>query len=94
MQPLTPPQHKIIVAFRTSNYRLPINIGQWLTIIISKDNKLCHFFSYEAHLVLEYPLYNPIRDKFPSFFEKVVLGRLPLNWIIKLTLALFHRLRM
>jgi hypothetical protein len=26
----------------------------------------------EAHFVLECPLYNPIRDKFPSLFENVV----------------------
>ena len=26
--------------------------------------------------MLEYPLYNPIRDKFPSLFENVVPGNL------------------
>ena len=38
---------------------------------------LCRFFSYgtfenKVHLVLECPLYNPIRGKFLSLFEKVV----------------------
>ena len=38
------------------------------------DTRLCHFCSYnaienEAHLVLECPLYKPIRDKFPSLFD-------------------------
>ena len=48
-----------------------------MTIPISRDTKLCHFYSYdavenEAHFVLECPLYNPIRDKFPSLFEDKV----------------------
>ena len=35
-----------------------------------EDNKLCHFCSYngieiEGHFVLECPLYNSIKDKFP-----------------------------
>ena len=30
----------------------------------------------EAHFVLECPLYNPIRDKFPSLLENLVLGSL------------------
>ena len=38
-------------------------------------SSVCHFCSYnaienEAHFVLEYPLYNPIRDKFPSIFQE------------------------
>jgi hypothetical protein len=38
-----------------------------------------HFFVYnvaeiEAHFVLECPLYNPIRDKFQSLFEKAILA--------------------
>jgi hypothetical protein len=63
-----------------------------LTIPISRDNRLCHFSFYnvienEAHFVLECPLYNPIRDKLPSLFENVILGKFSFNWTIKLTLA-------
>ena len=48
-----------------------------MVIPISRDTKLCHFCSYyaienEAHFVLEYPLYNLIRDKFPSLFENAI----------------------
>ena len=57
-QPLTPPQHKIIVAYRTLNHRLAIEFGRWTSILISRDTRLCHFFSYnaienEAHFVLQ-----------------------------------------
>ena len=43
---------------------------------ISRDTRRCHLWSYnvveiEAHSVLKCPLYNPIRDKFPSLFENV-----------------------
>ena len=34
---------------------------------------LC-LFENEAHFVLEYSLYNHIRDKFPSLFENIILG--------------------
>ena len=76
-QPSTPPQHKIIGAYHTLNHRLAIETGRWTIIPISIQTGLCHFCSYnaienEAHLVLECPLYNPIRDKFPSLFENVV----------------------
>ena len=65
----------------TLNNRLAIEIGQCSTIPISSNNRLWHFFSYnvvesEAHIMLECPLYNPIRDKFQSLFEKIVLGNL------------------
>lgn len=59
---------------------LSIEIGQCLTISISRDNKLCHFCSYnaienEAHFMSECPLYNPaILDKFPSIFQNAILG--------------------
>ena len=48
-------------------------------IPISGDNRLFHFCSYntvknEARFVLEYPLYNYIREKFWLLFENVVLG--------------------
>ena len=47
------------------------------SIPIFRDTILCHFFSYnafenEVHFMLKCPLYNPIRDKFPSLFENVV----------------------
>ena len=69
-QLLTPPQRKIIVAYRTSNHRLVIETKRRTIIPISRDARLCHFFSYnaienEAHFMLECPLHNPIRDKFP-----------------------------
>ena len=42
-----------------------------MTIPISRDDRLCHFSSYdvvenEADFVLECPLYNSIIDKFQS----------------------------
>ena len=59
--------------------RLAIERRRWSTIPISRDTRLWHFCSYhaienEAHLVLECPLFKPIRDKFPSLFENVVRG--------------------
>jgi hypothetical protein len=39
-QPFTPPQHKIMMAYCTSNHRLVIEIGQGSTILISGDNNL------------------------------------------------------
>ena len=36
----------------------------------------CNAVEIEAHFMLECPLYKPIRDKFPSLFENVVLGSL------------------
>ena len=47
-QPLTPPQRKINDAYRILNYRLAIEIRQWPITPISRDTKLCHFFSYNA----------------------------------------------
>ena len=44
-QPSTPPQHKNIVAYRTSNHRLAIEIGWWTIIHISRDTRLCLFCS-------------------------------------------------
>ena len=82
-QPLTPPQRKIIVSYSTSNHRLAIEIGQWSTIPISRDTSLCHFCYYslirlenEAHFVLECPVYEHVRNKFPPLFENAVLGSL------------------
>ena len=68
-------------AYHTSFHRIAMEIGRWLNIPISRDNISCHFCSYnvveiEPHFVLRYPLYNPIRDKFHSLFENVILGSL------------------
>ena len=68
-QPLTPPQCMIIATYCTLNHRLAIEIGQWMTIPISRDTRLCHFCFYdtienEPHFVLECSLYNPITDMF------------------------------
>lgn len=57
-------------------HRLAIEIGQWSNVPISKDNKSCHICSYEAveneaHVLLDYPLSNPIKDEFPSLNEDV-----------------------
>jgi hypothetical protein len=78
---LTPPQCKIITTYCTSNYRLTIESRQWTTIPISGDTSLCHLCFYdaiinEAHFMLECPLDNSIRDKFPSLFENIVLESL------------------
>ena len=59
------------------NNRLAIEIGWWMIIHILRTTRLCHFCSYntienEANFMLECPMYNPIRDKFPSLFENVV----------------------
>ena len=74
---LSPPQDKIIVTYCTLKSRLAIEIGWWMTITISRDTRLYHLFSYnagenEASFVLECPLYNAIRNRFPSPFENVV----------------------
>ena len=47
-QPLTPPQHKIIDAYRTLNHRLAIKIGRQMSITISIYPTLCHFCSYNT----------------------------------------------
>ena len=47
--------------------KLANEIGQWMIILSSRDSRLCHFCSYNA----ECPQYNPIKDRFPSLFEKV-----------------------
>ena len=60
---------------------MPLKIDNGWVSLISRDTRLCQFCSYyvvenEAHFVLEWPLYNPIRHEFPSLFENVVLGSL------------------
>ena len=62
-------------------HRLTIETRRWTIIPISRDTRLCRFCSFnvvenEAHFVLECPLYNPIRDQFPSLFENIVPGSL------------------
>jgi len=64
-QPLTLPQCKTIIAYRTVNHRLAIKIRRWSTIPIPSDDRLSHYCSYnavenEAHFMSESPLYNPI----------------------------------
>ena len=51
---------KTIIAYRTSNHKLDIEPGRWLTILISRDKKLCQFYyengiENEAHFLLECP---------------------------------------
>ena len=48
------------------------------TVLVCRDTRLCHFCSCngvknEAHFMLDCPLYYPIRDKFSTPFEDVVL---------------------
>jgi hypothetical protein len=62
---------------RTLDLSPKLNNG-WV-ISISRDTRLCYFCSYnaaenEAYFVLGSPMYNPIRDEFPSPLEKVVPG--------------------
>ena len=35
-----------------------------------------YFLVYRALHMLEYPLYNPVRDKFPLLFENIFVGGL------------------
>ena len=70
-QPLTPPQCKTIFAYYTSNHRLAIQVGRWMTIPISRDTTLRHFCSYnvlenEAHFMLECP---SLEISFHHFWE-------------------------
>ena len=70
-KPLTPLQHKIIVSYQTSNYRLTaIETGWWSTIPIYRDKGYDIFaldiVENEVHFVLVCPLYNSMRDKFQS----------------------------
>ena len=55
-QPSTPVQHKIIAANCTSNHRLATEIGQWSTIPISKDERLCANFDIKTQLQLRHTL--------------------------------------
>lgn len=67
------PNKKISAPFHTSNHRLAIDFGWWLTLAIPRHHRLCHFCSFnvvehEAHVVLECPSTTPLeRDFFPYF---------------------------
>ena len=89
-QSLTSSQLKIIVAYHTSIHRLSIETRQWSTTPMPRENRLCHFCSYnvvenEAQFVLECPLFNSIRDKFQTLLKKVVL------WSLKSLFQLAHQ---
>jgi hypothetical protein len=66
-QPLTQPQHKIIVTYYTSNHRFAIEIGQWSTTLIHEDTRhsptsaLTMELEPKAHFMAGCPLYNSIR---------------------------------
>lgn len=69
----------IIIAYRTSNHILAIEIGRWSTIHVSRDTVICRLSSStgvetEAHFVLECPLCNCIINKFQLLHENGVLG--------------------
>ena len=80
--PLTPQQCKVIAAYSTLNHRLAIESEQRTIILTSTVTKLsqflsCHAIVNEAHFMLEWPQYNPIKDKLrTSLFENIVLGSL------------------
>lgn len=94
-QPLTQPQHKIIIVFCILNHRLAIETGQRSTIPIHEDNKLIHLCSYnvvenKAHFMAECPLYNSIRYRFHSLLQNEALDNLksffPLDHHIEISL--------
>ena len=83
-QPSTPPQCKIIAAYRTLYHRLAIETGQSSTIPNFGDDRLCHFCSYdvgeiEALVGVEWgwsvPYITPL-EKFQTLFQKIILGSL------------------
>lgn len=47
-QPLGPPQCEIITAYHTTNHRIASEIGKGSSIPISRNNRSCHFCSYDA----------------------------------------------
>jgi hypothetical protein len=85
-QPLTPRVHhntRSVLLIAPQTIDLPLKLDDGRVIPVSRDTRLCHFCSYnvienEAYFVLECPLYNPIRDKFPSQFKNVVPSSLKL----------------
>ena len=60
------------------NHKLAIEIGRWLTILVSRYYRLYHFCSYNAtenvpHFVLKCPYITPLETSL-SLFENVLLG--------------------
>ena len=67
--------------YTLSTVELPSKSGNGRLSLSLETTRLCHFCFYNAiendgHFVMECPIYNPIRHKFPSLFENVVLGSL------------------
>jgi hypothetical protein len=78
-QPLTPPQCKIIVAYRITNHRLAIGIGRWSTYYISRDNRISRFCSYNAiesrhALCWSVPYITSLEINFHRHLKNVILG--------------------
>jgi hypothetical protein len=63
-QLLTPSQCEITAAYHTSNHRLAIKIGQWSTVHVCRDNRLCHSCSYDV--------FGKTRDTLCSSFPYVI----------------------
>ena len=62
-QPLAPTQHEIIVVLDGDQLSPSLKVINYATFVLTMQLKTRHTF------VLECPLYNPIRDKFPSMFH-------------------------
>ena len=75
----SPSQHKIIVAYQSSDYRLVIEIGQWATIKPNpRDNRLCHFalamYLKMRHILCWNALFATLLERFfSSLFQKIAL---------------------
>ena len=61
---------------RTIDLPLKLDDGRLSLSLKILDHAIFALIEIEAHFVLECPLYNSIRDEFPSLFENVVLGSL------------------
>ena len=64
---------------RTIDLPLKLDDGRLsLSLQILEFSLICSYSAVEneAHFVLECLLYNPVRHKFPSLFEEVILGSL------------------
>ena len=92
--PLPPPHCKIIVANCTWKHRLGVKTGWLSTIPISRDNRLCHFCSYNTvemrhTLCWSVPYITPLEISFHHYLRLQYQGAssLSFNWIIKLTLT-------
>ena len=63
-------EREFIVAYPTSNCRLVIEIGWWSIVLVEikyyyATSAMTIQLENEAYLVLEYPLYNFIKNMFP-----------------------------